>query len=61
MKNLISGLLLLDEKGSKLVYSEHDIIYAGYTDAELSEKESNLLKSLGWHWEEELQCWAIFT
>ncbi len=39
---------------------EHDIIYAcGIRN--LSPEDEKTLVGLGWFWDEEYDCWAIFT
>lgn len=64
---IYEGLKILagsDKKESLLkidMDAQHDILYAGPQLSELSEDEFNRLeKELGWHWDEENDCWAHF-
>lgn len=40
--------------------AEHDIIYGPESPSAGSEDAAKL-EELGWHWDNEVNCWAIFT
>lgn len=42
----------------------HDVFYAGYVGAEdldADDTPSDLMSKLGWFWDSEVECWAIFV
>lgn len=40
----------------------HDIIYAGGVEAsKMSDEDAKRIDELGWHWDDEFDCWARFT
>ena len=41
--------------------SEHDIIYAGGIYKGMSEDDKIRLEQLTWTWDEDLECWSMFT
>lgn len=59
---VIMGLEIFAQYGEDeaMVAGEHDIIYAG-TRAEMTEEVCNKLRELGWHVEEEFECWGKFV
>lgn len=40
--------------------AQHDILYAG-CKGEVSADDRAALLGLGWHEDDELECWALFT
>lgn len=51
------------EKGYQAAYilnAEHDIIY-GPENPPRATLEGQRLEALGWHWEEDVESWAMFT
>lgn len=70
MKDVAEGLVILMKYDDKApdgspdpcgVSAEHDVIYAGPEDVEVSEEDHAALEKRGWHWEEGFECWAHFT
>jgi hypothetical protein len=63
MKQMAAGLTILmkyDPEGS--CSAEHDILYAGPDEqGKVSEEDQKKLEDLGWHWDEQFDCWARFT
>lgn len=43
------------------VSAEHDIIYGPGTPSTTSADDTAALAELGWHVEDEFDCWAFFT
>ena len=62
-QQLIEGLTILEKYGGDDdCAAEHDIIYAGSTPADkMSKEDAKRLDELGWHWDDEFDCWARFT
>lgn len=62
-KKIIEGLSIMQKHGLSVeVDAQHDVLYAGPgIDGELTDEEQKKLEELGWHWDEEFDCWAIFT
>jgi hypothetical protein len=59
---LIGGLMLFKRMlGADEVSAEHDVIYAGPATNDLSSDALTELDRLGWHWEEQYECWEFFT
>ena len=52
------GLKIFAKHGYHDVSAEHDELYAG---SALEVEEVYLVESLGWRWQKEHYCWAIFT
>ena len=49
------------DEGKLRTSAEHDIIYAGPDPKDVSTPDAIRLKQLGWHTEEELDCFGYFT
>lgn len=61
-KAVVEGLTILMKHGAVNVDAQHDELFAGPgIDGELSEDEKKRLEELGWHFDEEFDCWAKFT
>lgn len=63
---VISGLQILERNlgkpGTGNVEAEHDEIFAsGLEPSKLSDEDRAALDALRWRWNEELECWALFT
>ena len=43
------------------VDAQHDIIYAGPDPDVMSPEDRAAVEALGWHPEEEYECWGMFT
>ncbi len=52
------GLQIFAKHGDHDVSAGCDELYAG---AQVDDEEDILLERLGWRWQEEEDCWAIFT
>jgi hypothetical protein len=67
MDELASGFAILrryDEASAREVNSDYDIIFAGSQDLELEEYSADdrtRLEELGWHFDEDITRWAIYT
>lgn len=66
MKSLRDGLTILlkyEPKGTSS--AEHDIIYAGgdvcNSKENFSVKDIKALEELGWFWDDQFECWTMFT
>lgn len=62
-KKIIAGLDIMQKHGLEVeVDAQHDVLYAGPgIDGELTDEDKKKLEELGWHWDEEFDCWSIFT
>lgn len=62
-KKIVEGLNILQKYGLTVeVDAQHDVIYAGPgINGELTVEEQAEMEKIGWHWDEEFDCWAIFT
>lgn len=61
-KQVIDGLTVLMKHGAVEVDAQHDELFAGPgLDGELTDEEKAKMKELGWHFDEEFDCWSIFT
>jgi hypothetical protein len=59
---LVAGLQLMMIHGPVDVDAQHDVIYAGGGDGEgLPDSLASSLEGLGWHWDDEYECWGFFT
>ena len=62
-KDIIEGLKILTENSSdknQYCAAEHDILYGPDTN-DIPEGQKELLQKLGWFWDDDVDCWAIFT
>lgn len=59
LKRLLAGLEIFNKYGDSDVSAQHDIIYAGRETT--NQEDSAKLKELGWHKEEEFECWGFST
>lgn len=64
---VLAGLLLLGRRlklgANEDISAEHDILYAYSLDVlpRLTEQDVIQLNRLGWHWDEDTECFAKFT
>ena len=66
LKEVRDGLNILSKYLSKgeesYVTAQHDILFAGPgLDGGISDEDKKKLEDLGWHFDEEFDCWARFT
>lgn len=64
IEEIIAGLQILNRYPKCDVSAEHDILYAGpssYPDPKIDTDDKIALKKLGWHYDEEVESWAVFT
>ena len=54
------GIRLIQCYGQTEVSVGHDVFYAGLTKANVDEVDKEVLKQLGWFWDDEFGCWGIF-
>ena len=52
------GLQIFAKYGDHDVCAVHDELFAG---AQVEGEEADLLESLGWRWQADDDCWAMFT
>jgi hypothetical protein len=58
---VIAGLQIL-AKYSDSVDAQHDVIYAGPGDSSvISREDAAELERIGWHYESDVDSWAVFT
>jgi hypothetical protein len=58
--NIIKGLTIIQKANPShdyFVNAEHDIIYAGDTDCEMSDADRNELDELGWEIDDDIDRW----
>ena len=61
-QTIIDGLMYLQTFGDCNVAAEHDIFYAGYDLVDnQSPRVVEKMEALGWFWDEEVDCWAVFV
>ena len=61
-KKIVDGLTILMKHGKVDVDAQHDILCAGPgINGELPAEEKAKLEELGWHFDTEYDCWAVFT
>lgn len=58
LENIIYGLNVFKQHNQLDISAQHDIIYAG---GEVPEAQAETLKENGWMWDDEFDCWSIFT
>ena len=62
ISNLIAGLQIIAKYDNNNVCAEHDVIYAGHSCWEdMSEEDCNAMETNGWHWDDDVQCYALFV
>ena len=52
------GLQIFAKYGDHDVDARHDEIFAG---GQVEDEEPDLLEKLGWRWQADEDCWAIYT
>jgi len=61
-KQVIEGLQILDKYEDNYIAAEHDILYAGPSDAsKITPEDQAKLDELGWHIDSETDSWARFV
>jgi hypothetical protein len=58
-QRIAEGLALIAAYPSAACDAQHDVLYAGAD--ELTDADATSLKALGWHYDDEVESWAIFT
>ena len=63
IRNVIEGLQIIEKYGSQEIDAQHDVIYAGPDKGEkkILSEDAAKLEELGWFFDEEFDCYAIFT
>ncbi len=63
IENLIAGLELMRANGAKghCISAEHDVLYVGHGETPVPLEVREQLLGLGWHWDREVDSWAVFT
>jgi len=62
--DIIAGLQLFSSKskpGSQVGGADHDVIYGGPLDLELTEDEAKSLEEWGWCKSSEYDCWCHYV
>ena len=66
IKQVMDGLKLIadaigDEANSEDTFNhDSDQIFAGGNDGLTSNVDAKAMTHVGWHWDEEFECWALF-
>ena len=60
-KKMIEAFTIFRRYEDGDIAAEHDIIYAGPAPNDVSEDDKLKLAELGWHVEEEFDCFFYFT
>lgn len=63
-KEIKEGLeIMLQYEPNGYCDAHHDVIYgpSQQTGMEYSAEDRSKLEALGWHWDEEAECWAAYT
>mgnify|MGYP001589923568 CR=1 FL=1 len=61
LKEVLDGLQILYAEGANSICAEHDVIYAGPDNQEISEPNRKALESLHWFWDTEANSWSVFV
>jgi hypothetical protein len=62
LRDIRVGLEIFERHGGRFANAEHDILYAGPGEGQLvTPEEETTLEEYGWHFDEEVESWALFT
>ena len=63
IKEIIQGLQILSRYRlqNDWIAAEHDIIYGPDLKEDVTPEDAKQLENLGWFFDEEFDCWAVFT